>query len=151
MRYSCAIREMSSDGELSACEGGQTMPIDSSNRIASQFLMDSHLWGLIRVFIAHGSSGEVEPISRYGWCGRGTPSWRVGDELWRKVADARRAFPRVFSWVEASGEGRCTPLSTAPHASWMIARMLPSVSLNHAAFAPPAMITPLGLFSPGMS
>jgi hypothetical protein len=29
--------------------------------------------------------------------------------------------------------------------------MLPSVSLNQAAFAPPAVIAPLGLFSPGMS
>ena len=29
--------------------------------------------------------------------------------------------------------------------------MLPSVSLNQAAFAPPAVIAPLGLFWPGMS
>jgi hypothetical protein len=37
------------------------------------------------------------------------------------------------------------------HRVWMIAMMLPSLSLNQAAFAPPAVTTPLGLFSPGMS
>src|SRR6478609_7598298 len=33
---------------------------------------------------------------------------------------------------------------------WMIARMFPSESLNHAAFAPPAMMAPAGLRWPGM-
>ena len=31
------------------------------------------------------------------------------------------------------------------------AMMFPSLSLNHAAFAPPAVIAPAALYSPGMS
>jgi len=53
------------------------------------------------------------------------------------------------TWLSDAGP----PRDAAPgvHRLWMIAMMLPSLSLNHAALAPPAVTTPLALLSPGRS
>ena len=46
---------------------------------------------------------------------------------------------------------QCSHGSKRPSQVWLTARMFPSVSLNQAVFAPPAVAIPRVLFIPGMS
>jgi acyl-CoA synthetase (AMP-forming)/AMP-acid ligase II len=64
-------------------------------------------------------------------------------------ASARTRASRASSGPWSSARRRRASSVLQGRTSWMIARMLPSVSLNQAALAPIAVIAPLGLRSPG--